>query len=406
MPVVPRLLVALAIAVALPVAGRAAEKPSPARKTSNSPRSSTIGRRSWRSWWTSGPATAAAVPPSRRRSRPSGRSGCQPPMSCWRKLISAARQAYAQAPNADPQVADLLVGIVAEWNLRDDYEKVLDLGNFSIAHDCKEPAGSGVDRHRRLRGRRIRHGRDLSPAGTRGPQAGPPRRKPHSRQIGYCKEAWAKEKKLRQAEAKADDLPRVLLKTSKGDIEVELFENEAPNTVANFISLVEKGFYNGLTFHRVLAGFMAQGGDPKGNGTGGPGYTIPCECYRPNHRLPFPRQPEHGPRRPRHGRLAVLPHLRAHADLDGKHTVFGRVIQGHGRAGQAPAARSRTTRAARARQDPRGQGAPQAAHHEVMKPRSESGTCQLFFHDVLFAGLGHVGGLRLRTAWSGPGSLP
>ena len=58
--------------------------------------------------------------------------------------------------------------------------------------------------------------------------------------------------KIRQAEAKADDLPRVVLKTNRGDIEMELFENEAPNTVANFISLVEKGFYDGVSFHRVL----------------------------------------------------------------------------------------------------------------------------------------------------------
>ena len=101
------------------------------------------------------------------------------------------------------------------------------------------------------------------------------------------KAGWAKEKKIREAEAKADDLPRVLMKTSAGDIEIELFENEAPNTVLNFITLVDKGFYNGLKFHRVLPGFMAQGGDPKGDGTGGPGYTIPCECYRPDHRLHF-----------------------------------------------------------------------------------------------------------------------
>ena len=105
--------------------------------------------------------------------------------------------------------------------------------------------------------------------------------------IDNTKAAWAKEKKIREAEDKADDLPRVLLKTSAGDIEIELFENEAPNTVLNFITLVDKGFYNGLKFHRVLPGFMAQGGDPKGDGTGGPGYTIPCECYQANHRLHF-----------------------------------------------------------------------------------------------------------------------
>ena len=77
------------------------------------------------------------------------------------------------------------------------------------------------------------------------------------------------------------------MKTSAGDMEIELFENEAPNTVLNFITLVEKGFYDGLKFHRVLPGFMAQGGDPKGTGGGGPGYTIPCECYREDHRLHF-----------------------------------------------------------------------------------------------------------------------
>ena len=142
------------------------------------------------------------------------------------------------------------------------------------------------------------------------------------------KKAWDKEQKIREAESKADDLPRVLLKTNKGDIEIELFENEAPNTVANFITLVEKGFYNGLTFHRVLANFMAQGGDPRGDGTGGPGYTIPCECYQPNFRLHF------------RGSLSMANAGRDTGGsqffitfvptdyLDGKHTVFGRVIKG------------------------------------------------------------------------------
>ena len=82
----------------------------------------------------------------------------------------------------------------------------------------------------------------------------------------------------RKAEAAADDLPRVKMTTSKGALVIELFENEAPNSVANFISLVEKGFYNGTPFHRVIGGFMAQGGDPTGSGTGGAGHVIDCEC--------------------------------------------------------------------------------------------------------------------------------
>ena len=68
--------------------------------------------------------------------------------------------------------------------------------------------------------------------------------------------------------------PIVTLTTNRGDIKIELYPDKAPNTVNNFISLVSTGFYNGLIFHRVISGFMIQGGDPKGVGTGGPGYSI------------------------------------------------------------------------------------------------------------------------------------
>lgn len=147
--------------------------------------------------------------------------------------------------------------------------------------------------------------------------------------IAAAKENWAKEKKIREAEAKADDLPRVQLKTTKGDIVVELFENEAPNTVKNFVSLVENKFYNDVVFHRVLPGFMAQGGDPKGTGLGGPGYTIPDECAGSEHRLHFrgslsmahSDQPDSG------GSQFFLTFVPT-SHLDGKHTVFGRVISG------------------------------------------------------------------------------
>jgi len=68
-----------------------------------------------------------------------------------------------------------------------------------------------------------------------------------------------------------------VIKTEKGDIKVELFAKEAPMGVTNFIQLSQGGFYDGLTFHRVEKGFVIQGGDPAGNGTGGPGYTVPAE---------------------------------------------------------------------------------------------------------------------------------
>ncbi len=146
--------------------------------------------------------------------------------------------------------------------------------------------------------------------------------------INSLKRNWDDEQKIRAAEAKADDLPRVLLKTSKGDIEIELFENEATKAVANFVSLVEEGFYNGLTFHRVLPGFMAQGGCPDGTGMGGPGYTIPCECNQPNFRRHFrgTMSMAHAGRDTGGSQffLTFVPT----SGLDGKHTAFGRVIKG------------------------------------------------------------------------------
>ena len=71
--------------------------------------------------------------------------------------------------------------------------------------------------------------------------------------------------------------PIVTIETNRGTIQVELYPEIAPNTVKNFLSLVNKGFYDGTIFHRVIPGFMIQGGDPQGTGMGGPGYTIPGE---------------------------------------------------------------------------------------------------------------------------------
>jgi len=153
-------------------------------------------------------------------------------------------------------------------------------------------------------------------------------------QLEKEKEYWTQEQKLRQEEAKRGDndpkaLPRVLLRTTKGDILIELFEDQAPNTVANFIHLVEKGFYNGLTFHRVIPGFVAQGGDPEGTGKGGPGYTIPDEHNRPDARrhywgsVAMARTSEPNSA----GSQFYIAYKRLPA-LDGAYTVFGRVIRG------------------------------------------------------------------------------
>ncbi|WP_197525589.1 peptidylprolyl isomerase [Pseudobythopirellula maris] len=146
--------------------------------------------------------------------------------------------------------------------------------------------------------------------------------------LGDLKAMWAKEQQIRADEAAADDLPRVLFKTTKGDITLELFENEAPTAVANFVTLVKEGYYDGLLFHRVLGHFMAQGGDPLGTGSGGPGYSIACECYQPNARMHFRGSLSMAHAGRDSGGSQFFLTFTPTMHLNGKHTVFGRVIDG------------------------------------------------------------------------------
>jgi cyclophilin family peptidyl-prolyl cis-trans isomerase/Skp family chaperone for outer membrane proteins len=142
------------------------------------------------------------------------------------------------------------------------------------------------------------------------------------------RELWKKESEIRATEAKADDLPRVKLTTTKGEIVVELFENETPQAVANFLTLVKQGFYNGSPFHRVLPSFMAQSGAKTDDGAGGPGYTMRCECYKPEYRRHFrgTLSMAHAGRDTGNSQFFLTfvptPHL------NGRHTAFGRVIEG------------------------------------------------------------------------------
>ncbi len=133
---------------------------------------------------------------------------------------------------------------------------------------------------------------------------------------------------IRATEKEVDDLPQVKIETTKGTIIVELFENEAPNTVANFVSLVESHFYDGTPFHRVIPGFMAQGGDPTGTGTSGPGYTIACECDVPDARKHFLGSLSMAHAGKNTGGSQFFLPFAPTEHLDGRHTVFGRVIEG------------------------------------------------------------------------------
>lgn len=121
-----------------------------------------------------------------------------------------------------------------------------------------------------------------------------------------------------------------VIHTNKGDITCKLMTNEAPLSVTNFITLAKGGFYNGLTFHRVVPGFVVQGGDPEGTGRGGPGYTVKAEIG-PLHKqgaLAWARLPDTvNPERKSSGSQFYIA-LEDLPSLDGDYTVFGQTIAG------------------------------------------------------------------------------
>jgi len=148
----------------------------------------------------------------------------------------------------------------------------------------------------------------------------------------FSRRNWEKEIEIRKKEEAETDPakqnPQVLLKTNKGEMILELFEDDAPNTVASFISLVNKGFYKDVVFHRVLPNFMAQGGDPTGTGSGGPGYEFDCECYKSDYRRHFRGSISMANAGANTNGSQFFLTFVPTAMLDGRHTVFGRIIDG------------------------------------------------------------------------------
>jgi cyclophilin family peptidyl-prolyl cis-trans isomerase len=121
-------------------------------------------------------------------------------------------------------------------------------------------------------------------------------------------------------------MSQATLHTSMGAIAVELFDDDAPKTVANFKKLAEDGFYNGVIFHRVIPDFMIQGGDPTGTGSGGPGYTFEDEFNDRSVERGALAMANSGPNT--NGSQFFIVTADACPWLDGKHTVFGRVSDG------------------------------------------------------------------------------
>lgn len=243
------------------------------------------------------------------------------------KLTAAAQAAYAESPNTDLELSRFLTKMAADAIARDDYQAAADIAKTLIEHEAEDKAiydSAGIAAY-------VLNDYDKAQEYfAKAQEAG--KLSAYGQQLASTveseKKLWEKEQEIRAAEAQADDLPRVKLTTSKGDIVLELFENEAPDTVGNFISLVENKFYDGLTFHRVLQNFMAQGGDPKGDGTGGPGYQIFCELDKPDYRRHFQGtlSMAHAGRDTGGSQFFIT--FRQTPELDGRHTAFGRVIEG------------------------------------------------------------------------------
>jgi cyclophilin family peptidyl-prolyl cis-trans isomerase len=129
-----------------------------------------------------------------------------------------------------------------------------------------------------------------------------------------------------QPAAKKKGEPMLHIETQYGKIECELFAKDAPKTVARITELANKGFYNGLTFHRVVPGFVVQGGDPKGNGTGGSGTNLPAEFNSNKHvegTLAMARAMD-----PNSADSQFYISLGTHPHLDNQYTVFGKVTKG------------------------------------------------------------------------------
>jgi cyclophilin family peptidyl-prolyl cis-trans isomerase len=244
------------------------------------------------------------------------------------RLRSAAEARFRAAPREDPPITSILVSFVSQDLQRDRQDAAWELGDLLLSHDVDAPELLDA------MGRAAYHRDDFVTARSyleRAKEVGTLSREgaAYLEDSERAESLWREELAVRQREAEADDLPQVRLTTTKGEILLELFENEAPDTVGNFIHLVSSKFYENSPFHRVLGNFMAQGGSNSDDGLGGPGYEIYCETDRDDHRkhfrgsLSMAKRPE-----PNSGSSQFFLTFRRTSHLDGEHTVFGRVLEG------------------------------------------------------------------------------
>ncbi|MFN0020884.1 MAG: peptidylprolyl isomerase [Pirellulaceae bacterium] len=243
------------------------------------------------------------------------------------QLRTSAEAAFDAAPGKDADVKKIMLGMMAYEYRREEFGVVLKLAHKLLDAKVDDPVIYSIGGVAAYLSDDYETAEKWLPLAEKASRLGD-EGKEHLKELPKTKELWVKEDKIRALEKEKDDLPRVKFETNKGTIVLELFENEAPQTVGNFIHLVQTKFYDGKIFHRVLPGFMAQGGDPQGDGSGGPGYEIPCECYRDDHRVHFQGSLSMAHAGKDTGGSQFFITFRRTPRLDGKHTAFGRVIEG------------------------------------------------------------------------------
>ena len=269
-------------------------------------------------------------------------------------MVDSATALYRAAPNADPQITELLTTVAKFYSVGESPQSekgVVNGGdNYERALPIDDALGIGGAGEKRLALWGVladfdTSGNDvaqkyLDAAKESGVLAHPQTLEdPVDQQamasvLQYAglmdkyRQLWAEEQAIRAAEAAANDLPRVKLATTKGDIVVELFENEAPQATANFVTLAKSGFYNDVGLPRVVPRVMPQGGAPDGDGTGGPGDALRGECQEPNARHHFRGSLSMAHTGRDTGGSQFFLTFVPTTHLDGKHTVFGRVVEG------------------------------------------------------------------------------
>lgn len=252
-------------------------------------------------------------------------------LAAGEKLIDDLRAtgavAFAAAPNEDRELTRFLVKILEDDFARDSYENAAQLSQALLDNGYDNIDALNMGAVSAFNTNNYDKADEyLALAKSRGQLTSGAQQV--AGLIDEYRGYWTAEQEIRKKEAAADDLPRVKITTNKGEMVAELFEDQAPGAVGNFVSLIEKEFYDGLTFHRVIGSFMAQGGCPDGNGTGGPGYEIFCEIDKDDYRRHFRGTLSMAHSGKDTGGSQFFMTFVPTAHLNGKHTGFGRIVEG------------------------------------------------------------------------------